>query len=121
MTDKLSDRVERLEGPDREIDGLIMQALNPERDFHEFEDCLGMRDLEDGMAFEMPKPYTASLDAAMSLLPEGCTWNLSVGRVAIVQVTDCTGGPTVAPPDFEATAATPAIALCAAALKARGL
>lgn len=103
---KLSERVQRLEGPDREIDRAIAEAIG-----------IGWYYSQGNPEFR----YTASLDAAMSLVPEGCTWNLSVGRVAIVQVTDCTGGPTVAPPDFEAHAATPAIALCAAALKARGL
>lgn len=68
-----------------------------------------------------PPKWLTSLDAAMSLVPEGCTWQLSVGRVSLAQVTDCTGGPTVPPPDFDATAATPAIALCAAALRLRGL
>lgn len=135
MTEKLSERVERLEGPDREIDVLICAKTGGV--FHESisdQDAAQIaakysytpdgefEEVETSGADQWGVPhYTASLDAAMSLVPEGCSWNLSVGRVAIVQVTDCTGGPTVVPLDFDATAKTSAIALCAAALKSRGL
>ena len=55
MTDflHLSDLCERAEGPDRELDALIHTALNG--DFHHLS---------------LP-PYSKSLDAALSLVPEG--------------------------------------------------
>jgi hypothetical protein len=57
-------------------------------------------------------PYTASLDAAMTLVPDGANVALQ---------TDGGPGPIaiVTPGERFARAATPALALCAAALRAR--
>ena len=113
---KLSARVEALEGPCRECDCLI-------------ENTLGLAKFERdprviyGAAYYTrvePKPYTASLAAAMSLVPEGLRWCVDT----------CDGVPRsfVEPPHpYEGQpywgnhVTTPALALCAAALKARGL
>lgn len=61
-------------------------------------------------------PYTTSLDAALTLVPEGCQWGLEVwgengGNAAWVM-----------PPHGHPSryAATPALAICIAALKAGG-
>lgn len=68
--------------------------------------------------------YTASLDAALTLVPEGTWWVAGFGRrtkaeplggAAIYYSTGLAMGTLVA----EAEAATPALALCAAALRAR--
>lgn len=66
-----------------------------------------------------PRAYTASIDAALALVPVGCGFSVHM--------------PSVPDPDnrpsarvwgslrgaFSASAATPALAICAAALKAR--
>ena len=60
--------------------------------------------------------YTTSIDAALTLVPAGFDWR--VGHYA----GHPNAGAVVATPEIEATrcdAATPALALCAAALKAR--
>lgn len=67
-----------------------------------------------------PDHYTASLDAAMSLVPEGHVWDAGTSRF-----TDSPAFANVgrrdqdSDYDSEAFAATPALALTAAALKAR--
>jgi len=112
----LIERLEALRGPDREVDGLIMQHINPEREFHQFEDALGMRCLYDSAAWEMPKKYTASIDAAMTLVPEGfypliAKQSADRGQANMGQANNGLG--------FNGYAATPAIALCIASLRAR--
>lgn len=69
---ELADKVEKLSGPDRETDCLIHNALWGTRmwaDTHGFEchDTNG----HGGMWRANPPRYTASLDAAMTLVPEG--------------------------------------------------
>lgn len=56
----LADRVEALTGPDREVDAAIWCELNGE-----------MAVLTPNLSY-----YTASLDAAMTLVPEGWGWSL---------------------------------------------
>lgn len=55
----------------------------------------------------------AWVDAAMMLVPEGCVWELSQGRDGCSALVECSdvGG--------QAQAATPALALTAASLRAR--
>lgn len=101
---KLSERVERLEGPDREIDRAIAEAIG-----------IGWYYSQGNPEFR----YTASLDAAMSLVPEGYSWILYSDGSCEVGPTPIAGSMMDA--EFTADAATPAIALCAAALKSRGL
>lgn len=110
----LIERLEGLTGPCRECDSLIGKHLFPERDWVAFEengvDIWWSRcPYEDG-AFDGPKPYTASIDAAMTLVPEG--WSVhchfmprEMGNVVKVGTREGEGK-------------TPAIALCIAALKA---
>lgn len=168
MTEKLSERVERLEGPDREIDAEIMFDLYakpcgvskkdggprgylwpednpswsfgirfPDRNRGWFAEQRRAGDGErllierDGALVLMNDlrvpPLTASLDAAMSLVPEGWAhgyrWNAKhrTARGWCEFIPE----PPFAPEElltFESRkCATPAIALCAAALKARGL
>jgi hypothetical protein len=78
----------------------------------------------DGKGMYGPHPrYSFSIDAALTLVPEGFEWSLEYQAghhvssdvecmVAIAKL----GDPCF---DWEATSATPALALCAAALKAR--
>jgi len=109
---KLVDRVEALEAPDRGIDWEIH--------------C---RDGLDGVGMYGDHPtYTASIDAAMTLVPEGMRVNLSewddeehLRRAGPWQCILSVAGTCHANP-FDARcdhAATPALALTAAALRAR--
>ena len=73
---------------------------------------------------ELPR-YTASIDAALTLVPEGWRWSLDWTQRSGYQ--DCgradlyAPGSGIQPPDVcDVYAATPAIALCIAALKAQG-
>jgi hypothetical protein len=98
---ELADKCERASGPDRELDEAIARQTH----------ILGRR-MWSGVA----KPYTASLDSAMTLVPEGSAWR-------VVTWPKNTEGPKAGAlvegaPDV--LAATPALALCAAALRARG-
>lgn len=93
---KLAERVEALSGPDRAVDW----------ELHVFDGLVGV-----GMYGAHPH-YTASLDAAMTLVPEGVVFD--VGWLHdMSQARGCVAGKKAA------YAATPALALCAAALRAR--
>lgn len=108
----MNDLIERLEkatGPDREIDLAIYRAEFPhpavglpKRNQDEYDRARGPR-------------YTSSIDAALTLVPEGCKWEASsYPKNGAAWV-----GPFKAPVQQFTVAATPAIALCIAALKAR--
>ncbi len=133
---KLSARVEALEGPDREIDLAISVAINYKDVFEAFDAVWGAGGDEifvtshkeyvtrtgavkrntgylDPAQF-VPK-WTESLDAAMSLVNEhGCDLHIrpTATTVRCFQNED---------DNVKVTAKTPAIALCAAALRIRGL
>lgn len=111
----LAERCEQAEGPSYELDREIMFAMMP--------DSVKKQRMIDGIvSAPWPAKYTASIDAALTLVPEGwsvlCAWN-PTGRCKC----DLSDGPmdgrsrrwVGAEPS-----ATPALALCAAALKARG-
>ena len=125
---KLADKIEALEGPSWEVDAEIMCHI-------------GRAEVRDGSLYRMhpqvgsthmlvhsPTPYTASLDAAMTLVPEG--WCKTVADYWCESddkppfFADCGDLPAVKRGDkdaviVEAYANTPALALCAAALRAR--
>lgn len=111
MTADLITRLESADGPDRELDADIHESIGNIVD----RGCPITWHYED----ETPR-YTASIDAALTLVPEG--WHMSVNTTvgALLQgsaaVRDRDGGPS-----FASAAATPALALAAAALKARGV
>lgn len=87
-------RLEKLSGPDRELDALIWLRIPK-------------------IVTNDPVPaYTASIDAALTLVEEGSTWDLCFDEFMLA----CVG-----PGDTASRGATPAIALCIAALKARAL
>ncbi len=126
----LIQRVEAAQGPDRELDAAIWCGL---RGYISYGQSGGI------WGYEMPglgissvdvaaiPAYTASLDAAVSLVPEGHWWN--VGRTCAdnspmrhfgTRSGHCfTAGCAPWGRDQHTTAATPALALCAAALRAR--
>lgn len=130
MTDPntLADRVEALAGPDREVDCMITSAAHPSmagewrvvgppnydppRFFSAQKgmDWIGY-DLLNNAPF-----YTSSLDAAMTLVPEGCVFSVDTldGHSEAVVGNNKRA---IAQPDY-VRGATPALALCAAALRA---
>ena len=130
--DDLIQRIEAAEGADRELNWLIAEALG-EIPYHVIQGpvgipygwfrgegewslkCIKASDVYSGVESWSPKPYTASIDAALTLVPEGYDWSLDSfydgqGRP---HAWVCKDGPF-----YIAIAATPALALCAAALKA---
>ena len=118
MTDLIA-RIEALDGPDREADAAIALALSlydqPE-DLGCFEDPAEAIVGGGGQTWA-PLAYTGSIDAAMTLVPEGWGW----------KVRKWAGGGAAAgcyasgSADIWRNSKTPALALCAAALRARGV
>lgn len=152
----LSALVQRLEaatGPDRELDLAIELGRRPDGEIAKLMQFRRGFDHQPGMAWDIhgqsvcfekftadgrctynggiPLPrYTASLDAALTLVPDGWEWKVSnrasaphAGRAYIHngELINIGGGLTRNPRyrGQEVTAATPAIAICIAALKAR--
>jgi len=106
----LAERAEQAEGADRELDVEIHLLIGRP---------VGTQVDDDGCEYQalasIPE-YSASLDAALSLVPDGQDWCLSQGdrEQAIASMS-----PTNSFADVCVTAATPALALVAAALRAR--
>lgn len=137
MTDRtslltLADRVEALKGPDREVDALVYQALYPDRPVMVFGgdvrtnvppryqpareiDIASFRDGEAIAGFLDAARVTASVDAVIALiedkLPASAEGDTAFNPAsAMVRIGDA---------DFYSwRAATPALALLAAALRA---
>lgn len=105
----LADLIERASGPDRELDAAIGGAMH-KRGWHA-ADCLGN--------------FTASLDAAMTLVPEG--WFLTLDRYILSDVPQRGSWrvwlkfvhPTDQVEKHFARCDTPALAVTAAALRTR--
>lgn len=134
-------RLERATGPDRELDLAVAVAVNYAGMFNpdygwqwslwgdEIEGiCDGRRVVLDPAQF--CPPFSASIDAALTLVPEGWTWQISnrapkplAGRAYIhngeLHFASLYAGRNPKYRGEEDTAATPALALCIAALKAR--
>lgn len=94
----LIERLERASGPDRELDIDICTAIGKTR-------------LAPG--FQTAPHYTSSIDAALTLVPDGWIAVVSTNGMASVEnknKKNLVNGPA---------SATPAIALCIAALRAR--
>ena len=96
---KLAERVESLTGPDRGVDRAIWYAL---------------QDQMSGDPVHGPR-FTADLDAAMSLVPEGWDFAVATERGCAIAGLIRRGNHKSATSE----AATPALALTAAALRAR--
>ena len=125
----LADRVEQATGPDRELDCAIRMAVYaPEGSTMEQSPINGNWCIYSGTSFRTGKPalweshlgrnhsFTASLDAAMSLA-EGCGGQVTFFKDGTAKAFLWQPYPLA----IECKAATPALALCAAALKARSL
>lgn len=116
MTDKLADLIARLEratGADRDLDEAIAEWR--------FQDDMATK--RTSKWGPVPRYYTASLDAALTLVPEGLDWlicsrrrNFQDGYYVHIMNGDVNrDGRSVS----VAWHPIPAIALCIAALKAR--
>jgi hypothetical protein len=103
---ELAERLEAATWPDRALDWEIH--------------C---RDGLEGVGAYGPHPaYTASLDAAMTLVPEDMAWSVDSGGPTYPASAEIGNPPTggeMFNPKFSADGATPALALCAASLRAR--
>ena len=110
---ELIERIEGAEGPSRELDAEIALTQG-------WSELPGDNWCGPEGQIAVPR-YTASLDAAMSLVPEGMQWRVdSHHNIAGVfeYPTDPETGPYCV--EHEGEGLTPALALCAAALRAIG-
>jgi hypothetical protein len=106
---ELIERLERATGPDQELDLAIATACQIDCLQYVGEEC-------SGVAF--PDHYTSSLDAALSLVPEGLSWaikspgfqSLSKRHRVHLETGD---------DEWLADGWTAPVAVCLAALKAR--
>jgi hypothetical protein len=107
----LAERCEQAAGPDRELDCHIHaliegRNIRPER----WSETVRLHD------HAVPR-YTASLDAAVTLVPEGHEW-LRKNEICMT-VYRAPTDPKEWARHIDARGATPTLALCAAALRAR--
>lgn len=123
MTDRtallmdLAERCEKADGADWNLSADIARAMGWAEGEHAWH-SLDWRSRQSG-----PPHYTNSLDAALSLVPEGWRWSLDHTQKPPYR--DCGMATLYAPGDgwtpadvSEIYGATPALALCAAALRA---
>lgn len=120
----LAARCEAASGPDRELDALAFRTFGAPVPFQfankivalvfdESEQCW-FSPIGDMRIRYTPPAYTASIDAALSLVPEGCWAEGSLSSPAALEIHD----PMTFDPLGQGWAATPALALTSAALRA---
>lgn len=120
----LADRVEKLTGPDREVDAEIaaVQGLRAVDEGHP----LGWQCYDADGRITAFRRYTASIDHAMTLVPEGWGWMVSQpNERAIASGLLKAWAPVMGEVQYgcdnrhAVACATPALALLAASLRAR--
>jgi len=118
------ERLEKAEGPSRELDAEIWERLGlvDEKHCARWRAMDGRKDLTRERFVRAWAPeFTESLDAALTLVPEGWSWKLvhephdGLYRVVMRQAPRL----EIVALAYVVTKATPALALCLAALKAR--
>jgi hypothetical protein len=125
----LAARVEAASGPDRQLDFAIFRALRPEYAGPEWQPFAGgLRHVNDSSDMrcmpdvdKTPPHYTAILDAALTLVPDGYKWALHSADDHSSPVAYCVPNMGRLPwPDWvnDVEASTPALALTAASLRA---
>lgn len=132
---ELAARCEAATGPDRELDEAVWEGLGncshkrtkyyfieDGNDYDSGHTCLDCG--KDTYGVSKALAYTASLDAAMTLVPEGCGFAIR-HHPELIRKTWCEvwsheyADPGNDPPDwFKASGATPALALTATAIRA---
>ena len=125
-TAELIEKLERADGPSRELDEAIYELMggcNHKRTkYYAVQSDTGVTCLDcgkDTYGAKYAPSYTASIDAAMTLVPEGFRWALGCNGIDSGHPV---GTASVFSPEgamFKGSGATPAIALCIAALKAK--
>jgi hypothetical protein len=119
----LADRIERATRPDRELDCTIYRALGwePVANPTSAGGLAGRWQRGGEMTMpSAPPAYTASLDAAMTLVPEGLHFGCGSCDATTRAWAWCGDTPSSADEDLQvAHAATSALALTAAVLRAR--
>ena len=86
---QLAEHCEAATGPDRETDAAIFQAIGAPvpfqfankliaLEFNDIENAYFARVSDDMQVRYSPPAYTASLDAAMTLVPEGAFWSITM-------------------------------------------
>ncbi len=120
----LSERIEKLDGPCREIDQLIAKARGWEPSVLT---KIHQRPIETSQWFYGNKfmgglpCFTASVDAAMGLVPEGMAWTLDGGDTSCLCSAEIGKVPArgrLLNPEWVGEGTTPALAICAAAVRA---
>lgn len=110
MMQNLIERLQSATASDRELDLRVAQALGVKITEYEI-----ISEGQTWKAYDDAWPrYTSSIDAALTLVPKDCSWSLDGDNYAIVM-------PSTGNEDYDSGEnhiATPAIALCIAALKA---
>ena len=116
---KLSDRVEALTGPDREIDVEIFKLVNPNRCDKVLRNRKPHYTAMQALARIAPM-FTASLGAAMTLVPSDAVWSVANSDPDVSKFHSSVMPLNVRPGECS-EAQSAALALTAAALRARGL
>lgn len=123
----LAMRCEKAGEPDRRIDRDIWRIVENVKSLAHDEENIRMTEARRGHLFlsHIP-PFTASLDAAMTLVPPSDRWPWNITMATFygsASVIPCHGGSYGIndPHAGHGRAATPALALCAAALRARAM
>lgn len=129
---ELADRLEAATGPDRELDKEMhklfceVPELAPKNHSYGWREektywwCDIGEDQRTPRKTITPKRYTSSIDAAMTLVPDGWETAIYLGGVnANVQMETEEMRQKMGFFPIDATAVTPALAICVAALRAR--
>lgn len=120
----LIDRLEASTEGSRELDAEVFKAIGAPApfqfmnklialEFNDVEQAYFARVTDDMQVRYSPPHYTTSIDAAMTLVPEG-----GFAEINTYDNPDCFVWPGAGEECFQGTAATPALALAIAALKA---
>lgn len=70
---ELIERIVKLDGPDRQLDGLIYRVVHDVADWRRGPTVLGHIEGLHGEIIDVPH-YTSSFDAAVKLVPDGHDW-----------------------------------------------
>lgn len=123
ITMKINDLIAELEAStdgSRELDNAVFLATHPDQGTTSEEDeyWYAAHLDEDGGPWTLLPFYTTSLDAALTLVPDGWGWTINHDAIAAVYAPKIEGDDDLA--DWgSAPNGTPALALCIASLKAR--
>jgi hypothetical protein len=112
VLEQLIERLERAREPSRALDGLIFKATQEKLGdvwSEEIGDVWHRQDPEDRVAYDPPPYFTGSVDAALTLVPEGDGWSVQGNT----NVSHAMVG------SYSGYGSSPARALSAAALRAR--